>query len=114
MRIVTKLLAGAALLAGLGASSAALADGYGDSLSDYNGTFYYGPGDGPYGNYSYRNENGVRVLPNYGYYGRGYGTSYYYNSPYSGYGYYDNVYTPYWGYQGPLGQGSGSDMRIGR
>jgi hypothetical protein len=35
------------------------------------------------------------------------------HAPYST-GYYDNPYNPYWSYRGPLGQGSGSDMRIGR
>ena len=31
-----------------------------------------------------------------------------------GSGYYGNRYHPYWAYQGPLGQGSGHDMGIGR
>ncbi len=49
-------------------------------------------------------------------------TNYYYTAPEvstyyyprtATYGYFDNPYKPYWSYRGPLGQGSGHDVRIG-
>jgi hypothetical protein len=91
MHRIAKIIAGLTLAAGTFGATAA-----------------FGMGDGYTTNYYY-------TTP---------GTSYYYSSPgttyqsapygYSGtYGYYDNVYNPYWSYDGPLGQGSGHDMRIG-
>ena len=105
MRGITKTLTGLTLAAGLlGAGTAfAMGDGY---MTEYYGSpgatysydttySYESPTYTPYGSYSY--------AP-YGTYGY---------APYST-GYYDNPYNPYWSYRGPLGQGSGSDMRIGR
>ncbi len=66
-------------------------------------------GDG----YSYHYDSGTT----YHYYSSP-GTTYYYESytytPRGTFGYYDNPYNPYWSYRGPLGQGSGHDMRVGR
>ena len=88
MRRVTKLVTGLALAAGVfGSGTAAMADSYGYRSST---TYYYSPGttDSYYGTYNYN------YAPSYGYY--------------------DNPYNSYWGYQGPMGQGSGHDMRFGR
>ena len=98
MRRITKLMTGLALAAGVFGGSAAMAmdDGYSyrSSTTYYysspNTTYYHTPGttDSYYGTYNYN------YAPSYGYY--------------------DNPYRPYWGYQGPMGQGSGHDMRFGR
>jgi len=101
MRRITKIIAGLTLVAGtLGAAAAfAMSDGHYRSARSY----YYTSPDAM-DSYS---------SPSTTYYYSSPGTSYYY-APQGTYGYYDNPYNPYWGYTGPLGQGSGHDMRIGR
>jgi len=99
MRGITKTLAGLTLAAGLfgAGTSLAMGDGY--------TTEYYGSTGAAY---SYESQT---YAPNGSYSSAPYGT--YGDAPYAT-GYYDNPYNPYWSYRGPLGQGSGSDMRIGR
>jgi hypothetical protein len=96
MRGISKILTGVTLAAGVFGAGAALAmeDGY-----DYRSTtpYYYETSPG----------TTYDSMPEGGYGHDGY-------APSGTFGYYDNPYNPYWAYRGPLGQGSGSDMRIGR
>jgi hypothetical protein len=105
MRRISKIIAGLTLAASaFGASAAcAMGDGYHYRSSTY---YYTQPGATYY-------DTSPSVTYNYSPYSN-YGGYRYYGSDGYGYSYYDNPYNPYWGYQGPLGQGSGSDMRIGR
>ena len=108
MQRIPTILAGLTLAAGVFGAGVAMAmdDGYQDEST----TSYYDTTPDT------RTED-VAPGMTYNYYGNS-GTTYYYDtSPrysYAPLGYYDNPYNPYWSYRGPLGQGSGSDMRIGR
>ena len=93
MRRISKVIAGLTLAAGMFGATAAFAMGDGHHYRSPTNSYYYTQ---PNTTYSYSSP-GMNYDP----------------QPY-GYGYYDNVYNPYWSYHGPLGQGSGSDMRIGR
>jgi hypothetical protein len=113
MRRITKIIAGLALAAGtFGATAAfAMGDGY-----HYRSTtsYYYTSPDSAYGDTMTGRSTYLYTQPRTTYYYTSPGVTYEYYAPRSVYGYYDNPYNPYWGYTGPLGQGSGHDMRIGR
>jgi hypothetical protein len=107
MQRITKILAGLTLAAGVFGAGAAMAN---DGYQDESATSYY---------YTTPESSVEDTAPGTTYNYTTPGTTYYYQSPGSTYsyaprGYYDNPYNPYWSYQGPLGQGSGHDMRIGR
>ena len=103
MRRFTKHITGLALAAGVFGSGAAMAM---DDNYDSSTTYYYE--SAPSTTYQEPSTTYLQEPR----------TMYYDESPTYAprgvYGYYDNPYNPYWSYQGPLGQGSGHDMRFGR
>ena len=103
MRRITKLIIGSTFAAGIVASgTAAMAM---DDRDDSSTTYYYqapSPRTAPPSTMFYQ-----RPRPNYS-------PTDIYNTPNGVYGYYENRYNPYWHDQGPRGQGSGHDTRIGR
>ena len=108
MRGITRILPGLTLAAGMFGGSAAMA--MGDGYHYRSSTTYYFTE--PSTTYYY-------TEPSTTFYYRSPSTTYSYiphstYAPSGTFGYYDNVYDPYWAYSGPLGQGSGHDMRIGR
>jgi hypothetical protein len=108
MRRITKIITGLTLAAGVVASGgAAMAMGDGDHYRSSTSSYYSSPGT------TYDEDR----TPSTMYYTpppTTYSETDIYNTPSGVYGYYDNPYNPYWNYRGPLGQGSGHDMRIGR
>jgi len=105
MRSITRILAGAAVAAGVFGAGAAMA--MGDAYTHGDRIYYYElPATTYYETYTYQ----PYAYETYTY--QPYAYREYRYQPYLGY--YDDPYHPYWSYRGPLGQGSGSDMRVGR
>jgi hypothetical protein len=106
MQRITKIIAGLTLAAGVFGGNAAMAldDGY-DSDEGTTTYYYTSPGTTYTAPPSTMYYTSPRMT---------YSETDIYNTPSGVYGYYDNPYNPYWSYNGPLGQGSGHDMRIGR
>lgn len=104
MHRITKIITGLTLAAGVVTTSGA-AMAMDDDYNYRSSTTYYYEDPAP------------RTAPSTMYYmspRTTYSETDIYTTPNGVYGYYDNPYNPYYGYHGPLGQGSGHDMRIGR
>lgn len=108
MRRITKIITGLALATGVvagGGAAMAMDDGYHYRSSTSH--YYSSPGTTYYEDRAPSTMYYMAPSPTYR-------ETDIYNTPNGVYGYYDNRYNPYWSYRGPLGQGSGHDMRIGR